>query len=90
MPTPAEDIRTLLRAAGDPQRAVGQQAYMKSAMPYLGVRVPEVRRIALAAARGRDASELGDLAAELWDAAGHREERYAAMMLLSAAQKSLC
>ena len=45
-------IRTALQAAADPERAAGQQAYMKSAMPFLGVGVPETRRIARAAAKG--------------------------------------
>jgi len=79
----AQGIRARLRDAADPALAPGQQAYMKSAMPFLGVTVPEVRRIATAAARGRSAAETRAAAAELWDAATHREERYAAMMLLA-------
>ena len=48
---PAEtDIRNAvtaaLRAAADPDRAPHQQAYMKSEMPFLGVAVPQCRRIA--------------------------------------------
>ena len=38
-------IRARLTASADPVRAAGAQAYLKSAMPQLGVRVPEVRRI---------------------------------------------
>lgn len=34
------EIRAALRAAADPARAAGQQAYMKSAMPFLGVQNP--------------------------------------------------
>ena len=80
----ATEIRTALRAAADPTRAPGQQAYMKSAMPFLGVRVPETRRIARTVAKGeQDASQLRSAARELWDAASHREERYAAMALLA-------
>ncbi len=57
---------------------------MKSAMPYLGVRVPEARKIARTLAkRQTDASALRGTALELWDAATHREERYAAMTLLA-------
>ena len=44
-------IRSELRTAADPVRAAGAQAYMKSQMPSLGVRVPAVRRIVTAAAR---------------------------------------
>ena len=40
-----ERVRTGLRAAADPTRAPQMQAYMKSAMPYLGVPVPAVRAV---------------------------------------------
>jgi 3-methyladenine DNA glycosylase AlkD len=57
---------------------------MKSAMPFLGVRVPETRLIArTAAADVVDAEILHRAALELWDEASHREERYAAMALLT-------
>ncbi len=83
--TLVDDIRAELRAAADPQLAPGQQAYMKSAMPFLGVRVPQARRIAKQAARQTtDAAALRSAGLELWDAAEYREERYAAMALLSA------
>ena len=38
-------LRQELAAAGDPQKAIGQQAYMKSAMPYHGVPTPVARKI---------------------------------------------
>ncbi|GAA1988999.1 DNA alkylation repair protein [Microbacterium pumilum] len=80
----ADDIRTALRAAADPALAPGQQAYMKSAMPYLGVKVPEARRIARARAKTEtDATALRSASLELWNDATHREERYAAMALLA-------
>lgn len=41
-------IRELLQAETDPDRAKAAQAYMKSSMPSLGVKVPAVRRIVLA------------------------------------------
>ena len=79
-----DGIRSRLRAAADPSRAAGQQAYMKSAMPFLGVRVPEARRIARTAARREtDAARLREAALELWEGAAYREERYAAMSLLA-------
>jgi 3-methyladenine DNA glycosylase AlkD len=74
-------VRAALSAAGDSARAVGQQAYMTSVMPYRGVRRPEVRRLCRPLF---DAHPLPDRAAEesavrtLWDGAGFREERYAA------------
>ncbi|WP_394279423.1 DNA alkylation repair protein [Microbacterium sp.] len=82
--TTAADIRAALRSAADPERAAGQQAYMKSDMPFLGVRVPETRSIARRSARSiSDGRVVLAAARELWDGATHREERYAAMMLLA-------
>ena len=77
-------IRSRLRAAADPARAAGVQAYMKSDMPSLGVRVPEVRRIVKAAARELPPGSLEDLQSDvlaLWRGASWREERYAAIDL---------
>jgi 3-methyladenine DNA glycosylase AlkD len=73
-------VRAELRAAADAERAPQMQAYMKSSMPYLGVRVPEVRRLVRRAAAGRvaDVADVRDTAAVLWREAAHREERYAA------------
>lgn len=81
-PTLVENVRAALREAADPTRAPGQQAYMKSAMPFLGVRVPDARRIARAAARDATPAELLEAATVLWDEASHREERYAALAIL--------
>lgn len=79
-----QDIRRELRAAADPLLAPGQQQYMKSAMPYLGVRVPAARRIARAAVRDiTDPVTVRAAALRLWDGATHREERYAALALLA-------
>jgi 3-methyladenine DNA glycosylase AlkD len=78
-------VRADLRAAADPVRAPQMQAYMKSAMPYLGVPVPDVRRIVRAAARVRPpvtTDVLAGTAAGLWREAAYREERYAATALL--------
>jgi len=55
---------------------------MKSAMPFLGVRVPDVRRLSREAARGvTDADELREAALDLWRGPEYREERYAAQAL---------
>lgn len=88
MPAPdlAAAIRAALREAADPAIAPGQQAYMKSAMPFLGVRGPEVRRLTRSLVRERhvrDAPVLAAAARALWDGATHREERYAASELLA-------
>jgi 3-methyladenine DNA glycosylase AlkD len=42
------EVRKGLAAAADPARAVGQQAYMKSVMPYYGVTSAELHRISRA------------------------------------------
>jgi 3-methyladenine DNA glycosylase AlkD len=79
-----EAIRQSLRSHADPSLAPGQQAYMKSSMPFLGVRVPEVRRLTKAAARSHPPADLNGLervARTLWDGATYREERYAATAL---------
>lgn len=78
------EIRSALRAGADPQRAPQMQAYMKSAMPYLGVRVPEVRRLTRAIAAHHDLPDPAALeraVRTLWDVADYREERYAATAL---------
>jgi 3-methyladenine DNA glycosylase AlkD len=77
-------VRDELRAAADPGRAPGMQAYMKSAMPYLGVPRPEVRRITGAAASSyppASIASLGATATLLWREAAYREERYVASEL---------
>jgi 3-methyladenine DNA glycosylase AlkD len=78
-------LRDALAAAGDPDRAVQQQAYMKSAMPYFGLTAPELRallRPLLVEHRFEDRTTWEATARRLWDEAGHREERYAALGLL--------
>jgi len=83
-PALASAVRAALRAAADPALAPGMQAYMRSAMPFLGVRVPEVRRLTRAVAREHPPADLTELAAgacTLWREATHREERYAAQAL---------
>lgn len=57
---------------------------MKSVMPFFGVKVPEVRTLTKQLAKGmRDTDELREAAETLWRDATHREERYAALTLLS-------
>lgn len=70
-----------LRAAADPTRAPAMQSYMKSAMPFLGVRSPQVRSIvrAAASAAALTGPELLATGWAIWDAAQYREQRYAAL-----------
>lgn len=81
----AAAIRDDLRAVADPARAAGQQTYMKSAMPFLGIRVPDARRIVVRHVHGiHDSALLLQTARLLWDEAEYREERYAALAVLAA------
>jgi 3-methyladenine DNA glycosylase AlkD len=77
-------VRAGLREQADPVRAAGAQAYMKSAIPFLGVRVPEVRRLAavvVARYPFDSADQLRNTVLELWRSAEFGEERYAAIDL---------
>ena len=77
-------IRTALHAAADPVRGAAAQRYLKSEMPSLGVRVPEVRAIVRNAARRLPPQSLSQLTAAvtgLWREARWREERLAAIEL---------
>ena len=83
-PTLVGTVAAELRHVADPTRAPQMQAYMKSAMPYLGVPLPVTRRIARSAAAAIPPSGVNDLLASataLWRAAEFREERYAAAEL---------
>ena len=77
-------IREALAAAGDPERAAGQQRYMKSAMPYRGLTSPVLRATLkpILSATAYDLADRGTWEATvraLWDEAAYREERYAAL-----------
>src|SRR5919107_772722 len=77
-------VRAALRERGDPARAAGAQAYTKSTLPSLGVRVPEVRRIAASAASAapfESGDQLRATVLGLWRTSTVREERYAAIDL---------
>lgn len=77
-------IRVALAAAGDPERAAGQQAYMKSAMPFHGLTAPRLRttlRPVLADYRPDSRAMHEATVRALWDGATHREEWYAAIAL---------
>ena len=79
-----QTVRERLRAAADAGRAPQMQAYMKSAMPYLGVPVPRVRAIVRTEAKSRppaSTEQLVQTASMLWREARFREERYAATAL---------
>ena len=75
-------VRAALADAGDPAVAPGQQAYMKSEMPYHGITAPRLKvvlRPFLRAYAPADRATHEATLLELWDGATHREERYAAV-----------
>lgn len=77
-------IREALASAGDPANAEPMQRYMKSAMPFRGVKSPELRRIVrplVAAHPLSDRAAWERAVRELYDGASFREERYAAIEL---------
>ena len=79
-------LRAGLAEAANPEKALQMQAYMKSALPYYGVPMPEVRRIAravFAAHTLEDRARWEATVRTLFDEAAHREEWYAALMLLN-------
>ncbi len=68
----------------EPGRAAGQQRYMKSSMPFMGVRVPVMRKTAQAVFDRHPLTGAGEWRATiltLWREATYREQRYAAVEL---------
>ena len=87
----ARAVRRELKAIADPARAPQMQAYMKSAMPYLGVPLPLMRKTCHALFRAVEFAEGGAWRGEvlgLWRDAKYREERYAAIELTGVRQAS--
>lgn len=82
----AAEIRESLRTIAAPERAGDMGAYMKvvenNGLGFLGIRRPDVRRVARDSARGSAPELLLDTVVDLWDQAEYREERYAAQDLL--------
>jgi 3-methyladenine DNA glycosylase AlkD len=78
-------LRRKMAAASDPQRALGMQAYMKSTMPYYGLKLPSVRAICREVFNGErmECDEWWATILQLWRGARRREERYAAVYLLN-------
>jgi 3-methyladenine DNA glycosylase AlkD len=79
-------IRAGLKASADPARAKGAQAYMKSEMPFYGVLSPRQKQLwrdTFAAHPLATPEQWQNVALELWRDASFREERYAAVGLVS-------
>jgi 3-methyladenine DNA glycosylase AlkD len=84
MPDPVREARRRIAEAADPERAPRMQAYMKSAMPFRGVSSVPLQRICrevFGEHRLADRAAWEAAVRELWDHAGYREERYAALAL---------
>jgi 3-methyladenine DNA glycosylase AlkD len=77
-------LRSDLARLGDPERARGQQAYAKSAMPFHGVTAPQLRAVCrrlFAPLDWPDARAWRRDVLGIWRGATHREERHAAIEL---------
>lgn len=84
-------IREALRALGTPERAAREKQYLKSDLEFIGVTVPDIRRVVTAAVKGQ--GNLGRepavaWAAELWREPVH-ELRTAAVEVLRLAIRQL-
>lgn len=76
-----DDIEARLGELADPARAVQEKRYLKSDLRHLGVTLPAVRKVAVAAATGLDREATLTLVDELWQAPVH-ERRTAAIEIL--------
>lgn len=79
-------VQTALRAAADPEKASGMQAYMKTEMPFYGVQKPgrtkilrHIRTEYVPVTR----EDYEDLVTALWELP-HREEKYLAQAVAGA------
>lgn len=78
-------LRAELARVARPKNAAAMQAYMKSALPYYGVSLPDVRRACrrlLADLALPDGATWQRMVRHLWYGARRREERYCALELL--------
>jgi 3-methyladenine DNA glycosylase AlkD len=93
-PSPlARGLRARMAEAANPGRAAGMQAYMKSAMPYYGLPAAQMRAICrevFAEHPPASCVEWQEAILELWRGAKFREERYAAIELISMRRHRAC
>lgn len=78
-------VRAALNPHARPDKADGMRAYLKSAMPCLGVQVPVARAVAKALFSATPFTTLPALERQvraLWDGATYREERFVALNVL--------
>jgi 3-methyladenine DNA glycosylase AlkD len=81
-----QSLHKEFKKLADPVKAEPMQIYMKSEMPYYGIKAPErraIQREVFARYPLESFDEWRDAVLALWRGATHREERYAAMELAS-------
>ena len=79
-----QQLRTALQRVADPAKAAPMQRYMKSAMPFLGVQTPLLRRTCrdvFASHPFSSAAAWRGTCLSIWRNAQYREERHAALDL---------
>jgi 3-methyladenine DNA glycosylase AlkD len=77
-------LRDALATQADAQQAGPMQAYMKSALPFLGIAAPVRRKLTFDVVKAQPlatTAELSQAMLQLWRQARFREERYAASEL---------
>ena len=85
-PDLASEVRAALVACADPERAAGQQRYMKSAMPYFGLTSPRLKAALTPLLRDpglamHSREQWVATIEQVWSTATHREQWYAAIAL---------
>ncbi len=83
------EVRHALAESGNPDKAAGMRAYMKSEIPFRGVQKPIRVKLLGQIFKSHTISEQSDwreTVLELWRDAEYREERYAALDLAGARQ----
>jgi 3-methyladenine DNA glycosylase AlkD len=84
-----KELRKALQANADPKAALTMQAYMKSSMPFYGVKTPVMRAICKEAFEDHPItsfSQWHDTVLHLWRKAKFRELRYCAIQLCETKQ----
>ena len=87
----ARAVAEALRPFGTPERAAQQKRYLKSDLEFIGVTVPDMRRVVTAAVKGHSPLDREDAVAwavSLWREPVH-ERRGAAVEVLGLARKQL-
>jgi 3-methyladenine DNA glycosylase AlkD len=82
-----------MREQADPTRAAAQRSYMKSAMPFHGLTMPQVRAVSrqvFAELNPLDCAGWQDQVLSIWRGAEFREERYAALILAAGRMSAPC